>query len=63
MTHLRHRMQEDLRLRYFSQRTIRHYTHTVLREVSLVKPSSQSVPCKNELKSFSSRPDEFVVSK
>ena len=29
MTHVRQRMQEDLRLRNFSQRTIRHYTHTV----------------------------------
>jgi hypothetical protein len=29
MTHLRQRMQEDLRLRNFFQRTIRHYTHTV----------------------------------
>ena len=29
MTHLCQRMQEDLRLRNFSERTIRHYTHTV----------------------------------
>ena len=29
MIHLRQRMQEDLRLRNFSQRTIRHYTHSV----------------------------------
>ena len=29
MTHLRQRMQEDLRLRNFSERTIGHYTHTV----------------------------------
>jgi len=34
MTHLRHRMQEDLRLRNFSERTVHHYTHTPL-------PSSQ----------------------
>ena len=29
MTHLRQRMQEDLRLRSFSERTFRNYTHTV----------------------------------
>jgi hypothetical protein len=29
MTHLRERTQEDLWLRNFSERTIRHYTHTV----------------------------------
>ncbi len=29
MTQLRQRMQEDLRLRNFSERTVRHYTHTV----------------------------------
>jgi hypothetical protein len=29
MTHLRQRMQEDLWLRNFSERTVRHYTHTV----------------------------------
>ena len=29
MTHLRQRMQQDLRLRNFSERTVRHYTHTV----------------------------------
>ena len=29
MTHLRQRMQEDLRMRNFSERTVRHYTHTV----------------------------------
>jgi integrase/recombinase XerD len=29
MTHLRQRMQEDLRLRNFSERTVRRYTHTV----------------------------------
>jgi integrase/recombinase XerD len=29
MTHLRQRLQEDLRLRNFSERTVRHYTHTV----------------------------------
>ena len=29
MSHLRQRIQEDLRLRKFSERTIRHYTHTV----------------------------------
>jgi integrase/recombinase XerD len=29
MTTLRQRMQEDLRLRNFSERTVRHYTHTV----------------------------------
>jgi site-specific recombinase XerD len=29
MTHLRRHIQEDLRLRNFSERSIRHYTHTV----------------------------------
>jgi hypothetical protein len=29
MTHLRQRMQEDPRMRNFSERTIRHFTHTV----------------------------------
>src|SRR6201993_4351891 len=29
MTHLRRRMQEELRLRNFSEPTIRHYTRTV----------------------------------
>lgn len=29
MTHLRQRMQEDLRLRNFSERTLRRYTHIV----------------------------------
>ncbi len=29
MTHLRQRMQEDLRLRNFSERNFRHYIHTV----------------------------------
>ena len=28
-TYLRQRMQEDLRLRNFSERTVRHYTHSV----------------------------------
>jgi hypothetical protein len=29
MTHLRQRMQEGPPLRNFSERTVRHYTHTV----------------------------------
>ena len=29
MTYLRQRMQEDLRLRNFSERTVRRYTHSV----------------------------------
>ena len=40
MTHLRQRIQEDLRLRNFSERTVRHYTHTVA-----ANPLSQSSLC------------------
>jgi hypothetical protein len=38
-------MQEDLRLRNFSQRMIRHYTHTVAEFARyFVKPSDQLGP-------------------
>jgi hypothetical protein len=42
MTHLRQRMQEDLRLRNFSERAVRHYTHTVAEFVS-IKNDRESV--------------------
>ena len=37
MTHLRQRMQEDLRLRNFSRRTVRHYTHTVAKFAKIMR--------------------------
>ena len=43
MTQLRQRMQEDLRLRNFSERTVRHYTHTVA-ESSQLTSTSRSDP-------------------
>src|ERR1700760_2546360 len=39
MTTLRRRMQEDLRLRNFSERTIGHYTHTVAEFAKYVRKS------------------------
>ena len=53
MTHLRQRMQEDLRLRTFSERTIRRYTEIVA-EFGKVFPTSHLISLARSMFALSS---------